>query len=373
MAARRRRATGPASSSPFRPRPPSGGPATARGTRSTSPGSSVSWSRSCGATTAACGCRGGPRSPSRPVWRTGAPSPRWSTRSWCPPSGPTTPSAGPSSRSTSTSSSSARSSTRTRWPRGGSPSEGGPSCSARPRSWAPRRVARSPAGRWPTRCRAACVGVAVLRVQAGASLRCPPVPTTRTLSEAASKALLAAHGVPIAQERIVADAAAAGAAADELGFPVVVKLNGDRHRPQDRAGAGAPQPRHPGRGRAGRRRPAGGGRPGRRRGRAAGGADGAGQPGAHRRAQPGPPVRHDRDARRRRDPGRGPGRRRVPPRAARAGGRPGHGRPAPDAGAPRCVPRRACRRPGAAGRRARRAVAAPPRPMPPSCRPTSTR
>jgi succinyl-CoA synthetase beta subunit len=68
----------------------------------------------------------------------------------------------------------------------------------------------------------------VLRVPAGASLRCPPVPTTRTLSEAASKALLAGHGVPIAQERIVADARAAGVAATELGFPVVVKLNGDR-------------------------------------------------------------------------------------------------------------------------------------------------
>jgi acetyl-CoA synthetase (ADP-forming) len=48
------------------------------------------------------------------------------------------------------------------------------------------------------------------------------------LSEAASKALLGAHGVPIAQERIVDDPAAAGAAAAELGFPVVVKLNGDR-------------------------------------------------------------------------------------------------------------------------------------------------
>jgi acetyl-CoA synthetase (ADP-forming) len=54
------------------------------------------------------------------------------------------------------------------------------------------------------------------------------VPTTRTLSEAASKALLAAHGVAIAQERIVVDAEAAGAAAAELGFPVVVKLNGER-------------------------------------------------------------------------------------------------------------------------------------------------
>ena len=51
--------------------------------------------------------------------------------------------------------------------------------------------------------------------------------TARTLSEAASKALLAAHGVPFAPERIVPDAAGAAAAAAELGFPVVVKLNGD--------------------------------------------------------------------------------------------------------------------------------------------------
>ncbi len=48
-----------------------------------------------------------------------------------------------------------------------------------------------------------------------------------TLSEQASKALLAEYGVPIADERVVPDAAAAGAAADELGYPVVAKLNGD--------------------------------------------------------------------------------------------------------------------------------------------------
>lgn len=52
--------------------------------------------------------------------------------------------------------------------------------------------------------------------------------STRTLSEADSKALLAASGVPMAPERIVDDADAAVAAARELGFPVVVKLNGDR-------------------------------------------------------------------------------------------------------------------------------------------------
>jgi acetyltransferase len=48
-----------------------------------------------------------------------------------------------------------------------------------------------------------------------------------TLSEAASKALLRDFGVPIAPERDVRTAADAVAAAQELGFPVVVKLNGD--------------------------------------------------------------------------------------------------------------------------------------------------
>ena len=48
-----------------------------------------------------------------------------------------------------------------------------------------------------------------------------------TLSERDSKALLAQYGVPIAPERVVADAAAAGDAADELGYPVVAKLNGN--------------------------------------------------------------------------------------------------------------------------------------------------
>ena len=48
-----------------------------------------------------------------------------------------------------------------------------------------------------------------------------------TLSERASKALLAAHGVPIAPERFVDSPAAAGDAADEIGYPVVAKLNGD--------------------------------------------------------------------------------------------------------------------------------------------------
>ena len=50
---------------------------------------------------------------------------------------------------------------------------------------------------------------------------------TRTLSEDASKALLARHGVPIAPEEVVADAEGAVAAARRLGTPVVVKLCGD--------------------------------------------------------------------------------------------------------------------------------------------------
>ncbi|MGZ4763227.1 MAG: acetate--CoA ligase family protein, partial [Ilumatobacteraceae bacterium] len=47
-----------------------------------------------------------------------------------------------------------------------------------------------------------------------------------TLSEAASKALLRDHGVPMAPEREVESAEAAVVAADELGYPVVVKLCG---------------------------------------------------------------------------------------------------------------------------------------------------
>jgi acyl-CoA synthetase (NDP forming) len=52
-----------------------------------------------------------------------------------------------------------------------------------------------------------------------------PVPT---LSEADSKTLLGSHGVPFAPERIVAEPAAAAIAAKELGFPVALKLNGER-------------------------------------------------------------------------------------------------------------------------------------------------
>jgi acetate---CoA ligase (ADP-forming) subunit beta len=48
-----------------------------------------------------------------------------------------------------------------------------------------------------------------------------------TLSEAGSKELLGAYGVPFPTEQVVATADAAVAAADALGHPVVVKLGGD--------------------------------------------------------------------------------------------------------------------------------------------------
>ncbi len=48
-----------------------------------------------------------------------------------------------------------------------------------------------------------------------------------TLSERDSKAVLAEFGLPIAPERLVGDPTSAGDAADELGYPVVAKLNGD--------------------------------------------------------------------------------------------------------------------------------------------------
>jgi acetate---CoA ligase (ADP-forming) subunit beta len=48
-----------------------------------------------------------------------------------------------------------------------------------------------------------------------------------TLSEAESKALVAAHGIPVPDERVVPDPSAAVTAADAIGYPVVLKLNGD--------------------------------------------------------------------------------------------------------------------------------------------------
>ncbi|MGH9032792.1 MAG: acetate--CoA ligase family protein [Acidimicrobiia bacterium] len=49
----------------------------------------------------------------------------------------------------------------------------------------------------------------------------------RTLSEVESKRVVAAHGVPVADERTAADPDEAVAAATALGYPVVVKLCGE--------------------------------------------------------------------------------------------------------------------------------------------------
>jgi acetyl-CoA synthetase (ADP-forming) len=51
---------------------------------------------------------------------------------------------------------------------------------------------------------------------------------SHTLSEADSKARLAAHGVPVAPERLVGTPDEAASAAEALGFPVVAKLCGDQ-------------------------------------------------------------------------------------------------------------------------------------------------
>jgi acyl-CoA synthetase (AMP-forming)/AMP-acid ligase II len=48
-----------------------------------------------------------------------------------------------------------------------------------------------------------------------------------TLSEAASKRLLARYGIPVLDERTAGDADGAVTAADAIGYPVVVKLCGD--------------------------------------------------------------------------------------------------------------------------------------------------
>ena len=52
-------------------------------------------------------------------------------------------------------------------------------------------------------------------------------PATTTLSESESKALLAPYGLPVPLERVVHDPVAAVDAADQLGYPVVAKLEGE--------------------------------------------------------------------------------------------------------------------------------------------------
>src|ERR1700675_3225496 len=48
-----------------------------------------------------------------------------------------------------------------------------------------------------------------------------------TLSETASKELLAKYGIPVLDERTARDAEAATGAADAIGYPIVLKLCGD--------------------------------------------------------------------------------------------------------------------------------------------------
>jgi acetyltransferase len=57
--------------------------------------------------------------------------------------------------------------------------------------------------------------------------RSPTSAAGATLSERDSKALLTGYGIPVAAERVADSAVAAGAAADVIGYPVVVKLNGE--------------------------------------------------------------------------------------------------------------------------------------------------
>ena len=54
-----------------------------------------------------------------------------------------------------------------------------------------------------------------------------PVANQTTLSEAASKQLLVPYGVPFAKEQVCATASQAIAAAEAIGYPVVIKLSGD--------------------------------------------------------------------------------------------------------------------------------------------------
>ena len=143
--------------------------------------------------------------------------------------------------------------------------------------------------------------------------RCPS-PSPRRCS--------AEFGVPLVAERLATTPDDAVAAADELGYPVVAKLNGDAIAHKTERGlvrlglADAAAVRRP------RRRAAGRGDARRRRRRRARRADGPRQPRADRRRAARPAVRPDRDARRRRHPRRGRRRRRVPAGAGRRASRP---------------------------------------------------
>ncbi len=50
---------------------------------------------------------------------------------------------------------------------------------------------------------------------------------TETLSESVSKQIVSAYGVRVPSERLASDPTSAVRAADEIGYPVVLKLTGD--------------------------------------------------------------------------------------------------------------------------------------------------
>ena len=177
-----------------------------------------------------------------------------------------------------------------------------------------------------------------------------------------SKALLAAYGVPIVDERLAADPDEAVAMAAGLGFPVVLKLNGDAIAHKTERGLVRLGLADAGCRPAGRHRPARRGHPRRRRGVAARRADGRRDPGADGRPDTGPPVRADRDARPRRRARRGHRRRRVPAGADRHGDGARDARRADQPAAARAVPWRSRRRSGRSGRRPRGAGPARRRP-----------
>src|SRR5690606_22798080 len=101
-----------------------------------------------------------------------------------------------------------------------------PRRAARARGRGRRRGARARRARRAARAR--CGGDPARPVACAAAMTdASPDPSRRTLSEHASKRLLADFGVPIARERIAVDPAAAAREAKALGFPVVAKLCGD--------------------------------------------------------------------------------------------------------------------------------------------------
>src|SRR5690606_26886510 len=91
----------------------------------------------------------------------------------------------------------------------------------------PSRAAR----RTGRRSRAVRRGAVRVGGGAGGPVGCAPAMSApegrRTLSEHDSKQLLAGYGVPVARERLAADPAEARRAAEELGFPVALKLCGE--------------------------------------------------------------------------------------------------------------------------------------------------